>query len=211
MKPILLFLMISAFWNIEGQACMKDRIIDADKAWGIHQIDSFHFTPHGGFAFLNDGSSWKINPAESEWIKEHEPLLLNTPLTIMPEAGAEHYPLRVIIHSEREHGWVDFTVEYLSPPNEKEASYILKQSEDCLEISIPLQETAIQLTLLINPHDFKTLEKWKKGQKVMIGGAWLPEYDINGPKDYNCDYPYVLFNYNAGNYVFFTIISDHAK
>lgn len=45
----------------------------------------------------------------------------------------------------------------------------------------------------------------------MIGGAWLPEYDINGPKDYNSDYPYVLFNYNAGNYVFFTIISDHAK
>jgi len=213
-KKYLLLLICFALPYAEGQIIIEDPVVDVGNAWSVHQIESFHFTVHGGFAFLNDGSSWKINPEESERIQADAEQLLNTPLTIMPEAGTEYYPLRVIVHSEKECGWVDFTVEYLSPPNDGEASYISRPSneyDDLLEIVVPLKKEAVPLVLLINPLDSKTLKKWKKGQKVIIGGVWLPEYDLNGPRDYNSAYQYVLFNYSTGNYVFFSLYSPTSE
>lgn len=214
MRRIWLILTLLTFCSVSAQVIIEDPVVDVGNAWSVHQIESFHFTPHGGFAFLNDGSSWKINPSELEWVSENEDLLLNTPLTIMPEAGTEQYPLRIIVHSDKECGWVDFTVEYLSPPDDGEASYISRhasEDDEGLEIYVPLKETVVHLRLLINPHDSKTLTKWKKGQKVIIGGVWLPEYDLNGPKDYSSAYQYVLFNYSTGNYVFFSVVLDSFK
>lgn len=209
MNRVLLLLFTCVIGIVHCQIIIEDPTVDVGNSWSFHQIESFHFTSHGGFTFLNDGSSWKINPDDSDWVEEHQEILLNTSLTIMPDAGTEHYPLRIIVHGEESAGWRDFSVQFLSPPNDNEASVISgidPTLEYFLIVTIPMEEGPIRLPLLITPHDTTTLKKWKKGHKVIIGGVWLPEYDFNEHKDYNSAYQYVLYNYVTENYVFFTVL-----
>lgn len=211
MKKILLLIFISMMGISQGQIIIEDPIVDVGNLWSFHQIESFHFTSHGGFAFLNDGSSWKIDPSDRSWVEENSEILLNTPITLMPDAGTEKYPLRMVVHGEQNTGWKDFTVQFLSAPNDQDASIISEidlMLGNFLILTIPLESEIIRLPLLINPHDVTTLKKWKKGQKVIIGGVWLPEYDFNEHKDYNSAYQYVLYNYFTGNYVFFSVLPE---
>lgn len=198
----------------QGQIIIEDPIVDVGNLWSFHQIESFHFTNHGGFAFLNDGSSWKIDPSDRCWVEENYEALLNTPMTLMPDAGTEDYPLRMVVHGEQSTGWKDFTVQYLSAPNDQDASVISEIdliSGNFLTLTIPLECETIYLSLLINPHDETTLKKWKKGQKVIIGGVWLPEYDLNEHKDYSSAYQYVLYNYVTENYIFFSALPENEE
>jgi hypothetical protein len=182
--------------------------------WIPNTIESFHFTDHGEFAFLNDGSIWMINPLESSSIEQRTCSLVDKPVTLMPEAGTEEFPLRIIVHEVENEIRTDFTVQHLSAPLNPDSLKIAEidqESGNYLTITASLLSGKGELSLLINPQDTLTVKKWKKGQQVIIGGIWFPEYDPNEHKDFQDAYPWVLYNYHTGNYAFFTVFQQEIK
>lgn len=190
------------------QVIVEDPIIDIGQEWKNHKIESFHFTPHGGFAFIDDGSAWMINHLELDWVKEKQDELLEIPITIMPEAGIENFPTRIIIHNNREPVWKDFTINHVSTPTSCHALHISAidlETGSTLSLSVKTKEGIIEVPLYINPVNDYIVKRWKKGQKVIIGGIWFPEYDPNEHKEFDSAYLYVLYNYDTQDYVFFAL------
>ncbi len=208
MKKLFLFLALCLTFSVFSQVIIEDPIFDIGQEWKSHQIQSFHFTPYGGFAFLDDSSVWMINDEDLDWIQERQEKLLDTPITIMPEAGVEEFPTRIIVHNEKELGWKDFTIKYILAPTSYHALHICSidtETGSTLSLLAETKEDSVEIPLYINPVNDYNVKKWKKGQCVIIGGIWLPEYDPNEHKEYSSTYLYVLFNYDTQDYVFFAL------
>ena len=198
--------------NISGQIIIEDPIVDVSTEWANHQIDSFHFSAHGTFAFINDGSIWRINPNDINWISENQEYLTHIAITIMPEAGSDHYPVRFIVHNNTSYGWKDFTVSQESAPTLPERAVISEiKIDDEIEgnLTIKIQkisnEDLIESSLFINPLDVNTVCNWNVGHRIVIGGVWFPEYDPVGRKEYNCTFLFTIYNYETKEFAFFAL------
>lgn len=191
-----------------AQVVIEDPIVIVGTNWANHKIDSYHFNSHVAFAFVDDGSVWCINPMDADWVEEDREYLVNTVVTLMPEAGTEDYPHRIIVHNDSGYGWKDFTVRLISMPLHSDTVNISSMDKETglsLNLSIPSEDGRVEYTLWTNPLDSESVKRWDVGQKVIVGGIWFPEYDPNGPKDYDCTYLYVLYNYETQEFVFFAL------
>ena len=50
-------------------------------------------------------------------------------------------------------------------------------------------------TLDISQCDSENVKFWQKGEKLLIGGVWQPEFDTQGIS--NCGMMFVLYNYDT--------------
>lgn len=194
---------------LHGQWILEDPTVDIRPEWSNHKIEEFHHFFDEVFIRLDDGSTWKVNADDVAWLAAEETPLLETAITLMPEAGTDWYPVKIIIHNEKGRPWKDFTVNLEAPPALPEMPQIksvkLSTLETCqilIQMRTPggLKET----TLYINPMDGGIVVNWKEGQKIVICGTWFPEFDPIGRKDYDSVFLYTVFNYHTKEFAFFT-------
>lgn len=207
---VALYLAMGPIAPLSAQMVLEPPAVAVATEVRNHRFESFHFTQSGGYAFVDDGSVWYINPQDIAWIKKEPDKLLNIPITLMPEAGTDSYPVRIIVHTESwGFGWRDLTAKQAASPMDPHGTTISGiDKEDGAFVSIKsnaLEESFEETLLLINPLDAETVKRWKPGQKVVIGGVWFPEYDPYGRKEYNCGYLFVLYNYETKTFAFFAI------
>jgi hypothetical protein len=190
-----------------GQTVVEDPIVVINTDWSNHKIENFHSTPHGLFVFIDDGSIWRVNSNDAEWVIHDQDQLLGVAITFMPETGTEAYPVKIIVHND--YCWKDFTVSQETAPTLPGRAHIADVIEIdndlfVLKIQKRTKEGPIESTLFINPQDYDTVKNWKTDQRIVICGVWFPEYDPIGRKEYNCTFLFTIYNYNTKEFAFFT-------
>lgn len=206
---LLILIVNSTPLMLSAQVIIEDPVVDIQTEWSNHKIDSFHYSTHGTFAFINDGSIWRINPSDVNWIAENQENLIHIAVTIMPEAGTEDYPVRIIVHNDTSYGWKDFTVSQESAPTQPERALISEinvdsEGEPTINIQKQTKEGTLVSTLFINPVDIDTVTHWSAGQRIVVGGVWFPEYDPVGRKEYDCTFLFTIYNYETKDFAFFS-------
>lgn len=190
---------------INAQIVVEDPVIAINYEWANHKIIRFEHHSQGSFVFLDDGSAWEINTVDHEWMHEREEDLVGIPVTIMPETGTEEFPVRIIVHGVK--AWEDFSVHLESAPTQpgrRVIEEVLSEAEyPMMTIKKNVGEEEKKVVLVVNPNYRDIVKKWKRGQRVVVGGVWFPEYDPVGQRDYDCTFLFVVYNYDTNNFVFF--------
>lgn len=195
--------------SLQAQVIIEDPIVDVRPEWSNHKIENIFYCKDAVFARLDDSSLWKVNPNDVPWIAENEKSIQGMAFTLMPEAGTDQYPVKIIVHNEKGRPWRDFTVSLDTPPETQEGAQIRDVAaidEEHYRICIQkLSKEGLQEAFIsINPLDSEAVKNWMQGQRIIIGGTWFPEYDPFGRKDFDSIYFYTIYNYHTKEFAFFT-------
>lgn len=160
-----------------------------------------HVFNHEGkhYAVLSNHSIWELNPDSSEISKDDYTLLLNQYVTLMPGKEPSEYPINLIISK----AGPSISAKLLSVPTDSLKLVDLDSSGSQLQIDSP--SGGLLQYLEIIPDNHEMVQRWQKGQKVVISGIWFPEFDPQGRSD--CAYLYTLYNYDTQEFTRFIYIN----
>lgn len=166
-------------------------------AYANHTIIHLYYLNEKNYAVLDDHSLWELNPNENEKIEEQRDFLENSYLTIMPDTGSLNYPVTFIMFNKTD----VFTANLVSIPSNGLQLLEIDPTGESITL-ITRSENRPPQVLKISSDNYITVQRWQKGNRVVIGGVWFPEFDPQAR--FNCDYLFCIYNYDTQELVFFS-------